>query len=314
MSYDLDSVYAFVKAVNAGSFSAAARELGVTPSAVSKQIARLEKRLGIALLNRTTRKLSLTEVGAVYFESCSLSLSGIEEAEETISQFRDEPQGQLKISVPQGFGRLQVARFLPQFLVLHPKIRVDLIFGRLNSHFIDENIDILIQTVDPPDTNLIVRHLASLDRITCAAPSYLERHGTPETLDDLRNHNCLMFTGSTSREREWIFYEGRKEKKVRVSGNFQTNHLDAIYTALIGGVGIAHMPDYNVMAALEAGSLLSIFPATPSMRGRRAPVSMNAYYSQAAGQLPKVKVFLDSLIGHLKANPDWRRQPMFPSA
>ena len=314
MPYDLDSVYAFVKAVNAGSFSAAARELGVTPSAVSKQIARLEARLGVALLNRTTRKLSLTEVGGVYFESCSRSLSSIENAEEVISRFRDEPQGLLKISVPQGFGRLHVARFLPQFLALHPKIRIDLIFGRLNSHFIDENIDILIQSVDPPDTNLIVRHLASIERITCAAPSYLERHGTPKTLEDLARHNCLMFTGSTSREREWVYYEGRKEKKVRVSGNFQTNHLEAIYTALIGGVGIAHMPDYNVTAAIEAGTLLPVFPDTPSKRGLRTPVSMNAYYSQAAGQLPKVKVFIDSLVAHLKANPDGRRQPLIALA
>jgi len=314
VSYDLDSVYAFVKAVNAGSFSAAARELGVTPSAVSKQIARLEQRLGIALLNRTTRKLSLTEVGAVYFESCSRSLSEIEEAEEIISQFRDEPQGLLKISVPQGFGRLQVARFLPEFLALHPKIRIDLIFGRLNSHFMDENIDILIQTVDPPDMNLIVRHLASIDRITCAAPGYLERYGTPKTLDDLSNHNCLMFTGSTSREQEWIYYQGQKEKKVRVSGNFQANHLEAIYTALISGVGIAHMPDYNVMAALETGELVSVFPDTSSQHGPRTPLNMNAYYSRAAGRLPKVKVFLDSLVGHLKANPNWRRQPLFPNA
>jgi len=310
--YDLDSVYAFVKAVNAGSFSAAARELGVTPSAVSKQIGRLEDRLGVALLNRTTRKLSLTEAGGVYFESCSRSLSGIEDAEQIISQFRNEPQGLLKVSVPQGFGRLHVARFLPQFLTLYPKIRIDLIFGRLNSHFIDESIDVLIQTVDPPDTNLIVRHLASIDRITCAAPSYLEQHGTPKTLDDLTHHNCLLFTGSTSPERQWVYYVGQKEKKVRVSGNFQTNHLEAIYTALIGGVGIAHMPDYNVTAALEAGTLRSVFPINPSTRGLRAPLTMNAYYSQAAGQLPKVKVFIDSLIAHLKANPDWRRQPLFP--
>lgn len=308
MSYDLNYVYAFVKAVKAGSFSAAARELGVTPSAVSKQIARLEERLGAALLNRTTRKLSLTEVGAMYFEDCQRSLSGIENAEEIISQFRDEPQGLLKISVPQGFGDLYVAQFLPKFLAQHPKVRVDLIFGRLNAHFIDQGIDILIQTVDPPDTNLVTRHLATFERVTCAAPSYLEQHGVPKSLRDLADHNCLMFTGSTSREQEWVYTEGKKEKRVRVSGNFQTNNLKSIYTALISGVGIAHMPEYNVAADLEAGKLRLIFGKGRSKLGLHAPASMNAYYSQAAGQLPKVRVFLDSLSAHLKTNASIRQR------
>jgi len=293
---DLDSVYVFVRTVDAGSFSAAARELRVTPSAISKKVARLEDRLGVVLLNRTSRKLALTDAGKEFYRTCAQSLAAIGQAEEALSEFTAEARGLLRVAVPQGFGRLHVVPLIPAFLDRHPGIRIDLLFGRLPGHPFDERVDVIINPTDPPDSNLVVRPLFPIDRIACAAPSYLERHGRPKTLDDLGDHNCLVFTNSNAADSEWVFRIPGGRRRVRVSGNFHTNNHEALYVAAVCGLGIAHMPTYVVAPALESGELVALFRDAAARATDASRDTMNAYYPKSKNRLKKVTVFVDYLI------------------
>jgi LysR family transcriptional regulator, regulator for bpeEF and oprC len=285
----LDSVTALVVAVKEGSFSAAARELGCTPSAVSKKIALLENKLGVALFNRTTRKLALTEAGREFYSRCTRGLAEIESAETFVKNFRKTPQGSLRVRVPQAFGRLKIAPFIPEFMLRYPEIKVDLIFAPTEHDPMD--VDILIGSSAPPNANLIVRPLTTLERITCAAPSYLERAGQPAKFKDLERHNCLTFSGSDSIENEWNLYRGDAVERVRVSGTFRTNDAEALFKAAVAGVGVVHMPSFIILPALQSGELVGLFS---DERGRHGAV-VSAYYTSSKHRLPKVKVLIDFL-------------------
>jgi len=300
VSYDLDSVFAFVRAIDAGSFSAAARDLGVTPSAISKKVGKLEDRLGVILINRTSRKLMLTDAGTEFYQRCARSLADIREAEEALSHFRDEVHGLLRVNVPQGFGRLYIAPIVPEFLLRYPEIQVDLLFGQLSKHFFDERIDVLIGSADPPVSNLVVRPLMNIDRVACAAPSYLARWGRPETVKELTNHNCLVITSTDSADHEWVFRTETGRDRIKVSGNFKTNNHEGLHLAVLAGAGIAHMPTYIVGPAIASGELVAIFSDVDTAPNRCLTDTMNAYYPQAQNRLPKVKAFIDFLISHFR--------------
>lgn len=297
---DLDSVYVFVRTVDAGSFSAAARELKVTPSAISKKVARLEDRLGVMLLNRTSRKLALTDAGRDFYRTCAQSLKAIGQAEEALSQFSSDARGLLRVAVPQGFGRLHVAPLIAEFLDRYPGIRIDLLFGRLTGHLFDERVDVIVGTSEPPDTNLVVRPLFAVDRVACAAPSYLARHARPKTLDDLGEHNCLVFTNSNAADSEWVFRIPGGHRRLRVTGNFQTNNHEALYVAALSGLGIAHMPTHVVAPALRSGELVVLFADAALPKGAAGHETMNAYYPKSKNRLPKVTAFVDFLVERFK--------------
>lgn len=313
---DLDSVVIFVRTVVTGSLSAAARELRVTPSAISKKIAKLEDRLGVVLLNRNSRKLSLTDIGREFYDACADGLSTISQAENAIAQFSTEARGMVRVAVGQGFGRLHVAPLIPAFLERYPDIRVELLFGRLTGHVFDERVDVLISPTDPPDSNFIVRPLLRFARVACAAPAYLKKHGRPTALDDLSRHNCLVFTNSNAGVEEWIFRTQQGRRRVRVSGNFQTNNHEALYVAALNGLGIAHMPTYVIAPALETGDLVTLFEDEAADAG--ALSTMSAYYPQARNRLKRVNVFVDFLIEHFRGlqaglgRPAPRTKPIAP--
>lgn len=295
LEQDLDAVYVFVKAVRAGSFSAAAMELGVTPSAISRKVAKLERQLGVQLLQRTTRKFTLTQVGRDFFSACEEGMACIQRAEESVACARADARGLLRVSVPQGFGKLHVAPLALEILAEHPNLVLDLVFGN-KPDFADTTIDIVIGSADPSNINMVVRRLMPFRRITCAAPHYLAKHGRPSMVTDLARHNCLMFTGSDSVDDEWAYAHPDGNKRVKISGNFRTNNLDAMRTAVRGGLGIAHMPSYLVAADLKDGTLVELLGdhANPSSHG----ACMNAYYAPAEHRLPKVTAFLDHLMKH----------------
>lgn len=300
MSEDLDSVQAFVRAVDAGTFSAAARELGVTPSAISKKVARLEDRLGVILINRTSRKLTLTDAGSEFYGACARSLSDIAKAEDAVARLAARPHGVLRVNVPQGFGRLFVAPLVADFLAQYPDIQIDLLFGQLSSHLFDERVDVVIGSAHPPVSSLVVRPLMAIDRVACATPAYLARCGHPAATRDLAKHNCLIFTNSDSTDHEWVFRGVEKRERIRVTGNFKTNNHEALYAAVLAGVGIAHMPTYIVGPALASGELVAIFRDDTPAGGRALTDTMNAYYPQAKHRLLKVKVFVDFLVARFQ--------------
>jgi DNA-binding transcriptional LysR family regulator len=279
MKNDLESIAVFVSVVNQGSFSAAARELSLTPSAVSKRIAGLEDGLGVSLLRRTTRMIALTEAGQEFFECCSRSLSAISDAEETLSRFTSSPHGLLRIKAPQAFGRLHIAPAIPEFMAQYPQIRVDLTLGPLARDFMEEKIDVCVASSNPRDANLVAKTLAPFERVTCAAQSYIERFGRPHSVNDLARHNCLIFAGSDSIENEWVLHGEGGVRRVKVSGNFRTNDAESLYLAVLAGVGLAHMPTFVIGAALASGRLIPIF------RDKRnvSSAHMSAYVMASSG-------------------------------
>ena len=258
---DLESVAIFVTVAKSGSFSEAARELGVSPSAVSKRIARLEAQLGVSLLRRTTRKIQLTEAGEEYFGRCSGGLATIAEADDVIARFGETPQGMLRVRVPQAFGRLHVAPHIPAFLAQHPQISIDLRFGRLGGEQTEERIDVVIASSDPPDVNLAVKALAQFTqshvrRSVLYRARWKARVGSRSLKSQLPDVQWLEYRRGRGK---WVLRGRGTIQRVRVAGRFRTNDAETMHSAVLSGLGIAHMPTFLVGPDLTSGRLVPIF-------------------------------------------------------
>src|SRR5690606_34579856 len=248
----------FVCCVEEGGFSAAARRLDMTPSAVSKQIRRLEDRLGVRLFNRTTRRISLTEAGELYFRHCSRILAEIAAAEEEVSALQGAVRGRLRLSITAAFGRVVVVPALKDFLARYPELDVELELTDRPVDVVREGLDAVIQLSEQvDDPSLVARRLAVNERIICASPDYLARHGLPQRPEELRRHNCLVMY-SVSRFNDWEFSDHQGSRVVEVSGNFQANTADALYEAALAGIGIARLSTWLVAGDIRAGGLAQI--------------------------------------------------------
>jgi DNA-binding transcriptional LysR family regulator len=287
-----------VRVVQEGSFTAAGNSLGIGPSSVSKKVARLEKQLGVLLLSRTTRRLALTEAGQEFFNRCSTGLLEISRAEDVLQEHLEVPRGLLRLKVARGFGRSHISPLIPKFVALYPAIEVDAAFGNWEEHVMDAHIDVIISAADPPNINLVSRTLMYFERLTCASPTYIKRHGKPKEPKDLVRHNCLIFTDSGSVPNEWTYHRRDGIEHVRVSGNFRTNSPDAQHYALMEGLGIAHIPSFVIENEIASGRLEVIFRDTVQSEAR-AP-AMKAYYAPAKFRLPKIKLFVDFLTSSLR--------------
>jgi DNA-binding transcriptional LysR family regulator len=219
---------AFVRAVERGGFSAAARDLDLTPSAVSKLVTRLEDRLGVRLLNRTTRSLALTAEGDAFFHRAQRILADIAEAEEEVGRSRAQPRGLLRVNVGTAFGMHQLAPALPDFFARHPEIQVELTITDRVVDLVEEGADIGIRMGTLPDSSLVARRIAEVERVICAAPSYLRRHGTPRKPADLRAHNCLNMA-NTPALRRWPFESAGGVEPVEVGGNLTPTSSEALH-------------------------------------------------------------------------------------
>jgi DNA-binding transcriptional LysR family regulator len=244
--------------------------------------------------------IALTEAGQEFYDICSRSLSAISDAEETLSRYRSSPHGLLRIKAPQAFGRLHIAPAIPAFIARYPQIRIDLTLGSLAREFIEERIDVCVASADPRDANLTAKTLTPIERVTCAAPSYIKQFGRPNSVNDLARHNCLIFGGSDSAENEWVLHGEEGLRRIKVSGNFRTNDAESLCLAVLAGVGLAHMPTFVIGPALASGKLIAIFRDERKPSGAR----MSAYYPRAKHRLPKVRVFVDYLAGTFQ-NKEW---------
>jgi len=278
----------FVKVVDSGSFSAAARELDLNQSSISRQVSALEDRLGITLLNRTTRRLSLTEAGQIYHERATAILAEVEEANQAVLQLGATPRGTLRVIVPVVFGRLHVAPALPSLLGAYPELRVDL---TLTDHALDlyeEGADLAISLGVPNSATLIARKLADNPWVICASPDYLRRRGTPGDPDDLVRHNCLTRRTSAGGSYRWQFRRpDGSPQDVDVSGSLQTNNPEALRAAALGGLGLSRLSSWTVGKDLASGALVRVlqdyevvpldgegpvYAVTPTNRHRSAKV------------------------------------------
>jgi DNA-binding transcriptional LysR family regulator len=288
----------FARTVEEGSFSAAARALKLTPSAVSKQVSRLEDRLGARLLNRTTRSLSLTEEGRAFHARCVQILAEIDEAETAVTELHAAPRGTLRVAAAVAFFNHQVMPLLPEFLERYPEVRFDLVMTDREVDMVDERIDVAIRFGQPRESTLIARKLAVSRRVICAAPAYLARHGTPQTPADLVAHNCL--TLSTRPEfNVWAFGE-RPEDHLQVTGNVELNQADALYDACLAGIGLARVAGYLVEGDIKAGRLVAVLSGQ-----LRESSNLYAVYPHRRHLSPKVRAFVDFLVAKFNPVPPW---------
>jgi len=290
----------FVRVVEDGGFSAAARALRLTPSAISKQIARLEDRLGVRLINRTTRRLGLTDEGRSFYERCVGILADIDEAEESVTRSTDSPRGKLHINTGVAFGRNQINPLIPAFLEQYPDIEIDITMTDSLSDLVEEGVDVAIRFGFLQDSTLVARHLAYSRRAICASPAYLEKHGVPQTPNDLVNHNCLSFS-HLPHLNDWVFKVPEGEFSIRPKGNFAANNGEAIHEMAVNGLGVTRMAEFLVSSDVKSGKLVRVLQDYY----RDIDVPIHAIYPTKRHLSAKVRAFVDYLVKSFNPVPPW---------
>jgi DNA-binding transcriptional LysR family regulator len=296
----LASMQAFVLVVDAHSFAAAARRLAVSPTTVTQQVQFLEDRLGVQLLNRTTRKLSLTEVGRRYHQRCSRILADIEEAESCASTLQTAARGLLRLNTSIWLARV-VAPVIAEFSAAYPDVSFEIIMTDHMVDMVEEGFDLALRPGPLPDSSLISRRLGVAELTLCAAPDYLVRSGTPERPQDLASHNCLTYV---QLDHHWRFTGREGEIEVDVSGNLRSNSLEALRRAAVAGQGICLVPAASVIEDLESGRLVRLLSGY-----RPGEPTIHALYPSGRHLSVKVRVFLDFLVKRSLGHPVPRTDP-----
>ncbi|QTL41600.1 LysR family transcriptional regulator [Xenorhabdus budapestensis] len=249
----------FAKVVETGSFSETARQLAATPSAISRSVARLEKALGTRLLQRTTRKLRLSESGQTVYEHCLDIMNSAQAIMSVSGNFNREPQGIVRVSVPKAVGRFVVHPHIPAFLARYPKVNVNLRLDDRYVDLIDEEVDLAIRITDQPPPGLMGRRLLNIWHMLCATPEYLAEHGTPQHPHDLKNHSCI-YLGEEPGDSRWKFNQGSKIITVNIHGRYAANHTGVRLDAVLRHIGIGSLPYFTAKHALQQGRLVQVLP------------------------------------------------------
>ncbi|MDX1576058.1 MAG: LysR family transcriptional regulator [Kiloniellales bacterium] len=298
----LDAMALFARVVEAGGFSAAARELGLSKASVSKRIARLEDRLGARLLNRTTRRLSLSEAGEAFYAGCRRMVLEAEAAEQAVTHLAAAPRGTLRVNAPMSFGQIHLAPALNAFLERYPELAVDLVLDDREVNLVQDGFDVGVRIKPLQDSSLIARRLAPSRALICAAPAYLAAHGAPQRPEDLTRHSCLLYSYQ-SEPGVWLLRGPEGERRVRVSGRLRANNGEALLEAAVAGLGITRLPSFIIGEEVRAGRLQPLLTDwTPGN-----PVAVHAIYPAGRNLSPKVRVFVDFLAEHFGPEPYWDR-------
>jgi len=291
----------FVDVIAKGSLSAAARAEGIAPAMIGRRLDALEKRLGVKLLQRTTRKIALTNEGMSFLEDCQKILADLENAEAAVSERSAKASGHLSISAPAGFGRQHVAPLLPSFLAENREVTVTLSLNDRVVDLIGEGIDVAIRIAALSDSNLVGVKLADNKRVVVAAPGYIKRHGKPKSLTDLAKHNCLAISSDGS-QRGWTFQQGGKVVTLKVCGNMACNDGAVLHDWALDGKGIAWRSMWEVGAEIEAGKLVTVLDefAAPGN-------DIYAVFAQRRHLPLRIRAFVEYL-RHRYAKPNyWRK-------
>jgi DNA-binding transcriptional LysR family regulator len=298
MPNTLQEITVFARIVGAGSLSAAARDLGMSPAVVSRRLAALEARLGVRLLNRTTRSLHLTDEGAAYYETCNRVLADIQEADAAVSAGRAEPRGVLRVALPAAFGHQHVAPLVPKFAERYPEVQLALSLSDRTVNLVEEGFDLAVRIADLADSSLAARKLAPNRRVVCASPAYLARHGEPRTPEDLLKHNCL----ATDFTMNWDFRgpDGRPGT-VRVSGRYACDNWEVLREWAVAGLGVALKSTWDVRRHLEDGSLVSLLPGYTFA----SDVAIYAVYPHRRHLPAKTRAFIEFLAESFGPEPYW---------
>lgn len=296
---DLNLMVTYAHVVDSGSFSGAARRLGTSRSAVSKAVAKLEHALGVRLLQRSTRHLSVTEVGAAFAEHCNRIIDEIVQAEQLADSLHAEPRGTLRVAASVAFGTLHVAPALADFLGRYPDLDVDMTISDRGIDLAEEGYDVVVRVANELPPTLVARQLAPVRRKLCATPEYFARHGLPQIPQDLSSHNCLDYTHS-GEQGLWRFTGPEGEIAVPVAGRLRINDDEALSQAVLGGLGLALLPTFIIGRDLQAGRLCAAL-------SEYIPVERHVYalYLPTRHLPVKVRAFIDFLLERFGPEPYW---------
>jgi DNA-binding transcriptional LysR family regulator len=286
----MDDREVFFTVVEANGFGAAARRLETTPASVSRRVKALEQRLGVRLLQRTTRKLSLTEAGERYVREGRRLLHELNDLEQALTASSHEPEGELRIVAPMSFGQRRLASTVARFAALHRKLRISLILEDRETDLIDEAADLAIRIGYPADSSMIARAIAPIPRHACASPEYLERRGCPKAPEDLLGHDCLHYNLISERE-EWTFLGEDGQQTLAIKGSFCSNNGDALAAAAMQGLGITLLPNFIVEEGLADGRLVKVLEDYEG-----APLTLFALYPSRQHVPAKTRTFLEYLL------------------
>jgi DNA-binding transcriptional LysR family regulator len=298
----VDSMTAFATVVTSGSFAAAAKRLNMSPAMVTKHVQSLEDRLGARLLNRTTRKLSVTEAGRAYYDRCAQILAQIEEADISVSALHSAPRGTLRLNAATVLSH-GVSSLIGKFTAAYPEIAIELITTDRMVDLVEEGIDVAIRFNQAPDSSsLVMRRLGRFRLILCAAPAYFERHSVPQRPGDLAEHNCVayMYRGFDTLTREWRFVGPDGEVTAPISGNVRTNSIETILSAALEGRGIIQAPVHTIYEYLCAGRLTQVLPEY-----HLGEFPIIALYPHRQHLSAKVRDFIDFAAKHFTQDPRW---------
>ncbi|WP_182405095.1 LysR family transcriptional regulator [Psychrobacter sp. GP33] len=284
-----EGISEFVYVTECESFTQASKQLGISTAQVSRQVGALEKRLKVKLLYRTTRKVSLTEEGRVFYQHCRAVLDGLEIAEQAVTNLQSKPQGRIKLTAPVTYGEQQLLPLVNDFMKHYPDIEVTAFLSNQKLDLIDGGYDLAIRIGKLPDSTMMAKKLSSRTNFVCAAPAYIEQYGTPQTLADLKQHNCLLGTLDY-----WQFQDSAKEKKVRVTGGVRYNSGYSLMDAALKGLGIVQLPDYYVQKHLNTGVLVSMLENYSEIEE-----GIWAIYPHNRQLSPKIRLLLEHLLTHL---------------
>jgi DNA-binding transcriptional LysR family regulator len=279
----------FVYVAEAESFTLAANKLAISTAQVSRQVTALEQRLNVKLLYRTTRKVSLTQEGSVFYQHCRAVLDGLEQAETAITSLQATPQGKIKLTASVTYGEQQILPLVNNFVSKHPDIEIIAQLSNQKIDLVDEGYDLAIRLGKLNDSTLMAKKLAKRTNFVCAAPSYLEKHGTPYTLSELNQHNCLLGTRDY-----WRFNEGKKDKNIRVSGSVRVNSGYGLVDAALKGLGIVQLPDYYVNEYIKQGRLITLLD-----HYREPDEGIWAVYPHNRQLSAKIRLLVDYLVEQL---------------
>lgn len=288
---ELAYMVTFARVVKAGSFAGAARRLKVTSSVASKHVAKLEKALGVRLLNRSTRKLSLTEAGAAYYAHCARIVEEVESSKTAIAQLQAAPRGLLKVTAPVTFANTRLGPILREFFARYPDIQIDLNASNRVIDLAEEGFDVAIRIARALPPNVVARELRRVRWHLCASPEYLEREGVPTHPANLTRHNCLTFP-VPGQAIEWHFVRGSERVTVPVHGSLQSNMVEALHDLVLNGTGLTLLPGYIAGKDIREGKLRAVLEDW----GVETGSSLYAVYLPSRFLAPKVRVFVDFLV------------------
>ena len=284
-----EGISEFVYVAEYESFTKAAKKIGISTAQVSRQVSALEKRLNIKLLYRTTRKVSLTQEGQIFYQHCRAVLDGLDAAEQAISELQSKPQGRIKLTAPVTYGEQQLLPLINDFMVRYNDIEVTAFLSNQTVDLLEGSYDLAIRIGKLSDSTMMAKKLSSRTNFVCAAPAYIEKYGKPDNLSELTQHNCLLGTLDY-----WHFKEAGKERNIRVTGRVRYNSGYSLADAALKGLGIVQLPDYYVQKYLKSKELVSILDEY-----REPEEAIWAVYPHNRHLSPKIKLLLDFLAERL---------------